>query len=295
MNKRANSIRRVVVTGGSGRLGRHVLRELGKHYDVINADLAVDNGVYPYVQTDIMKFEGLLTATRGADAVCHIAGIDYDREVPANEFVRVNALGSWHVLQAAAENSVGKVILTSSVAACGLSEMRPDWLPLYLPIDEEHESRPVHAYGVSKLLLEQMGASFARGAAMSVICLRPVTVLVRDSVRDYMNFVAAPDRRWLFYYVTGEDVARAFTLALQADAPPFEVFFLSAADTSRPEPTLDWYARRVGRLPDIVDLQLYQENPRASVFSSDKARRLLGWTPTSDYFAITSHLDGLAL
>jgi nucleoside-diphosphate-sugar epimerase len=271
------------------------LRELSTTYHVINADLADDEGVYPYVRTDIMDLEVLLTATRGADAVCHVAGIDLDRQAPANEFVRVNALGSWHVLQAAAQNGVGKVILTSSVAACGLSEMRLDWLAQYLPVDEEHESRPVHAYSISKLLLEQMGASFARGTAMSVICLRPVAVLEPESIRDYMDFIATPNLRWLFYYVTAGDVARAFRLALEADSPPFDVFFLSAADTSRPEPTLDWYARRVGSLPDAVDRQLYKENPRASVFSSDKARRMLGWTPTSDFSQITSGSDGLDL
>jgi UDP-glucose 4-epimerase len=295
MSGRSNRIRRVVVTGGSGRLGRHVLRELSADYDVINADLADDKGEYPYVRTDIMNLAALVTATRGADAVCHIAGMDLDRRAPANEFIRVNALGSWHVLQAAAQNGVGKVILTSSVAACGLSEMRPDWLPQYLPVDEEHDSRPAHAYGVSKVLLEQMGASFARGTAMSVICLRPVAVLEAESIRDYMDFVAAPDRRWLFYYVTASDVARAFRLSLEADSLRFDVFFLSAVDTSRPEPTLDWYARVVGSPPDVVDRKLYNENPRASVFSSDKARRMLGWIPTSDFCQITSRSDGLDL
>jgi nucleoside-diphosphate-sugar epimerase len=138
-----------------------------------------------------------------------------------------------------------------------------------------------------------MGASFVHGTDMSVVCLRPVAVVLPESLAEYLAFVREPGRRWLFYYVTAQDVARAFTQALDPGAPRQGVFFLSAADTSRPEPTLEWYAQRVGPLPEAVNIDLYLENPRASVFSIEKAREGLGWTPTSDFLELSSRLGPL--
>jgi UDP-glucose 4-epimerase len=99
----------------------------------------------------------------------------------------------------------------------------------------------------------------------------------------YQQFVEDPARHWLFYYVTAADVARAFRSALEVQGLRYGVFFLSADDTSRPEPTLEWYRDRIGDLPLITNPRVFQHRPRASIFSSTKARELLGWTPTSDF------------
>jgi UDP-glucose 4-epimerase len=277
----------VVVFGGSGRVARHLLHELRTDYDVVNADL-VPGGDLDFVEVDVMDLERVRAVTRGADAVCHLAGLDLDMQASPHEYVRVNTLGTWHVLQAAAETGVEKALVMSSVAACGLPEMRPDWTARYLPVDEAHESRPVHAYSVSKLILEEMGLSFARGSSMSVICFRAVAVVAAETFGDYLDLLARQGQRWLFYYVTAQDVARAFRLALEAEGPRYGVFFLTAADTSRTEPTLEWYPELVGPLPEITDPQLYEANPRASVFTSAKARGVLGWEPTSNYLDLSA-------
>ncbi len=287
----AAAISRVIVTGGSGRVGRYVLRELAPSFDVVNADLLGGPAEAEHVATDVMDLDALRRVTAGADAVVHLAALDFDWNAPPEDYIRVNTLGTWHVLQAAAENGVARVVLCSSVSACGLSEMRPDWLPRALPVDETHECRPVQAYSVSKLVMEQMGLAFVRGTAMDVICLRPLAVVAPETLAAYVAFVDAPDRHWLFYYVTAEDVARGFRAALEVDGLRYGVFFLSAADTSRPEPTLAWYARRIGALPEIANPRFYQRNPRGSVFSSAKARDVLGWEPTSDFERLRASLS----
>jgi UDP-glucose 4-epimerase len=277
------NVERVVVTGGSGRVGRYVLRELREHFLAVNADLVPGEVEDEHLTCDVMDLEQVREATKGADAVCHLAAIDYDWGAAPEEYIRVNTLGTWHVLQAAAENGVPRVVLTSSISACGLSEMRPDWRPLYLPVDEAHELRPAQAYSVSKQIMENMGRAFTRAEEMSVICLRPMAVVLPESLDEYLRFVDEPERRWLFYYVTAEDVGRAFRAALAVDGIRFETFFLSAADSSRPEPTLEWYRERIGELPELRDADLYRREPRASIFSSARARDLLGWEPTSDF------------
>jgi len=275
-------IRKVVVTGGSGRVGRYVVRELARSYDVVNADLvACDSGVR-HETVDVLDLDALRRVCKGADALVHLAAIDFDWKAAPEKYMRVNALGTWHALQAAAENDLSKVVLCSSISACGLSEMRPDWRPQYLQVDERHENRPVQAYSVSKQLMENMARSFARGTPMSVLSLRPLAVVLPETFSQYVSFVEAPDRNWLFYYVTAEDVARGFAAAIASNLKQGE-FFLSAADTSRAEPTLDWYADRFGVLPEIPNPRVFENNPRASIFSSAKARDYLGWEPSSNY------------
>lgn len=280
------TIRKVVVTGGSGRVGTYVLRELVSQFDVTNADLVAGRVDTRYVQADVMNLDSLRQAFKGADAVVHLAAIDFDWKAAPEKYIDVNVRGTWHVLQAAAETGVSKVVLCSSISACGLSEMRPDWRPQSLQVDERHECRPVQAYSVSKLVMEQMGLSFVHGSNMDVICLRPLAVVMPESFAEYVKFVDAPDRNWLFYYVTAADVARGFRAALEVEGLRYGTFFLSADDTSRPEPTLEWYRSRFGELPELNNPRVFKQQPRASIFSSAKARDLLGWTPTSDYLEL---------
>jgi len=276
-----------MVTGGSGRVGGYVLSELAPHYEVINADLRADHdGLARFVQLDVMDLTALRAQLRGVDAVVHLAALDYDWKAEPERYIDVNVRGTWHILQASAEAGVAKVLLCSSISACGLSEIRSDWRPQYLQVDELHECRPVQAYSVSKLLMEEMALSFARGSSMEVLCLRPMAVVMLESFAGFLEFIDAPGRNWLFYYVTAVDVARGFRAALDVRNLRFGTFFLTAEDTCRTEATCDWYRERFGELPEIRNPRLFQRLPRASIFSHLKARELLGWEPTSSFPAL---------
>ncbi len=277
------SIKRVVVTGGSGRVGGYVVRQLLKDYEVVIADLVPGNADAEYAEVNVMNLDQVRAAVKGADAVVHLAALDFDWGCDPEKYIDVNVRGTWRVLQAAQEAGIKKVVLCSSVSACGLSEMRPNWKPQSLPIDETHENRPVQAYSVSKIVMEQMAKSYVDGYDMDVICLRPLAVVLQETIDEYIEFVDTPDRNWLFYYVTAEDVATAFDCALKADGLRFGSFFLSADDTSHPKPTLEWYQEIIGDLPEMKVPRKYQQNPRASVFSSAKAKEILGWQPTSNF------------
>jgi len=277
------SIKRVVVTGGSGRVGGYVVRQLLHDYNVVIADLVPGNAGAEYVQANVMELDELRAAFKDADAVVHLAAIDFDWNSPEEHYINVNVRGTWHVLQAASEMGVKKVVLCSSISACGLSEMRADWTPKYLPVDERHDNKPVQAYSVSKLVMEQMAKSFVDGTSMDVICLRPLAVVLDETLDEYIEFVDNPDRHWLFYYVTAADVATAFDAALKIEGLRYGTFFLSADDTSHPKPTAEWYQSVIGPLPEIANPRLYQQNPRASIFSNRQAKEVLGWQPTSNF------------
>lgn len=278
-------MKKVVVTGGSGRVGLYVVRQLMKTMQVVVADLVPPKNLdVAFIKTDVMNLDEVRQAVQGADAVIHLAALDFDWKAAPEKYIDVNVRGTWHVLQASQENSVKKVVLCSSVSASGLSEMREDWLPQSLPVDELHSNKPVQAYSVSKIIMEQMAKSFVDGnPEMDVICLRPLAVVLKETLAEYIDFVDAEDRHWLFYYVTAEDVATAFEAAVNIQGLRFGAFYLSADDSSHVAATLSWYQQQMGSLPEIKNPKLYQDHPRASIFSSQQAKQILGWQPTSDF------------
>lgn len=296
------ALKKVVVTGGSGRVGRYVLEELAKSFDVRNADLSpAETGaggrppaVVEYVSMDVMDLDAVRAALKGAHAVVHLAAIDFDWKASPEKYIRINTLGTWNVLQAAEENGLEKVVLCSSISACGLSEMREDWTPQQLPVDEEHELRPVQAYSLSKQIMENMGLAVSRGSGMSVICLRPLAVVLEENLAEFTEFIDNPDLRWLFYYIEASDLARAFRAAVEVEGIAFDSFFISADDTCHPEPTLEWYRRIIGEEPPGQGEATYAGSSRSSIFSSDKAKAKLGWSPTSDFLELRRR-NGLAL
>ena len=149
----------------------------------------------------------------GVEYTIYMSAPAGDWKAAEEQYINVNVRGTWHVLQACRENGVKKVVLCSSISACGLSEMRADWKPQYLPVDEAHENKPYQAYSVSKIVMEQMAKSFSEASDMEVICLRPLAVVLPETIAEYIQFVDSPQRNWLFYYIWAADLARAFEAA----------------------------------------------------------------------------------
>ena len=276
-------MKKVVVTGGSGRVGSYVVQQLMQSMQVVVADLKPSQHQVEFVATDVMDLDAVRAATQGADAVIHLAAIDFDWKAAEEQYINVNVRGTWHVLQACRDNGVKKVVLCSSISASGLSEMRPEWTPQYLPVDEAHECKPYQAYSVSKIMMEQMAKSFSDATDMEIICLRPLAVVLPETIHEYLDFVDAENRHWLFYYIWAADLAKAFEAAVNLGGLKYGVFFISADDTSHPLPTQEWYQNIIGSVPEIKNPLWYQRNPRASVFSSAAAKNILGWQPSTDF------------
>ena len=288
----------VLVTGGSGRLGQAVVKELNNFCAVSTIDCAPAAFELPHGVVDILDLPALYKAMKGHDAVVHIAAIDSHTKAAPEEFFKTNALGTWNVLHAAYEAGVRKVVVCSSNAATGLNFSNKQRPPLYLPYDENHPLHPTAAYGLSKQITEVAAQSFANRGKMEVICLRPSYVAFSDIVRLMVARVQEPERAhfpWmadgeyleplqlLRSYILPEDVARCFRLALQATGIQYDVFFVSAADTFDTTPTLLHIEKTYGKPPEIRKPWIYERNPYASVTDCARARDRLGWEPTTDW------------
>ncbi|MDH6195418.1 UDP-glucose 4-epimerase [Mycobacterium frederiksbergense] len=280
---------RVVVTGGAGRLGRYVCSAVMRHHEVIVADRAAPAVCDGRVVIDVLDVESLRRAFAGADAVIHLAGVDYDFHERGEDTMRVNALGTWNVLEVSAQVGVRRVVLCSSVAAMGLHEMREDWKPLRLPITEEHPVSPVEPYSVSKAAAETMARSFVDGNALEVVCLRPCTVVTADNLDELLD----PDGQiFLGEYIAATDCGEAFLAALEAAAPGFGPYLVAADDTLSPRNTLEFLSESLGALPGTVDHARYRANPRASAFDTSAVRQALDWSPRTTRAELRTTLIG---
>ena len=183
----------VLVTGGTGRLGRFVVAALRPHYRVTTLDLAQTH-IAPDLPIDILDLPGLQRALRGVHAIVHLAAIDASVPAPPAAVFETNVRGTWNVIEAAQLNGVQRIVLCSSVSAFGIDHTNPTLPPLYLPIDEDHPLRPTQPYGLSKQLGEDIARSFARRGPMVFTCLRPAWIMFPDILARLVDWSPVPGR-----------------------------------------------------------------------------------------------------
>jgi UDP-glucose 4-epimerase len=289
---------RVLVTGGTGRLGRFVVAALRPHYRVTTLDLAQTH-IAPDLPIDILDLPGLQRALRGVHAIVHLAAIDASVPAPPATTFETNVRGTWNVIEAAQLNGVQRIVLCSSVSAFGIDHTNPTLPPLYLPIDEDHPLRPTQPYGLSKQLCEDIARSFARRGPMAITCLRPAWIMFPDILARLVDGPRSPGDPahppepipLLRSYVAPRDVASAVRLALERSGPAFATYLITADDTFETRPTLDHLHDVYGTLPEIRKPEVYRQNPRASSYDTERARRELGWTPSGSWHDLVTEVD----
>ena len=267
---------RIVVTGGTGKGGRIVVRELHEHgHEVLNLD--INRGDVAGVesrQADLTDLGQCLELIGGADAVVHFAAIPSGDIRAAGDTFRNNVLSTYNVFAAAVDRGARRVVWASSETVLGLPFDDP---PAFAPVDETHPPRPESSYALSKLVGETMAEQFARRSGTSFLGLRISNIM---EPADYARFETWQDdpqvRRWnLWSYVDGRDVAAGVRQGLEADIQGAEVVILAAADTVMRRESADLMAEV------FPNVELRGENlGRRSLLSTDRARLLIGYEPS---------------
>lgn len=106
---------RVLVTGGSGRFGGYVLRELQRAGHTVSSygrTPPPTEGVV-FAEGAIGSLPDLNEALRGQDAVVHLAAVAHPRRASPEELMQVNVIGTFNILEAAVRGGVGKVVFAS--------------------------------------------------------------------------------------------------------------------------------------------------------------------------------------
>ncbi|GAA1816025.1 NAD(P)-dependent oxidoreductase [Luedemannella flava] len=274
---------RVVVTGGSGKLGRAVVAELvGHSYDVVNVDaVAPREPTCPHTRADLTDYGQVVEVLgaidsryRGVDAVVHLAAIPGPGVATNAATFHNNIAATYNVFAAACAAGITNLVWASSETLLGLPFDTP---PPYLPVDEDYPARPETSYALAKHLEEQLAAQFCRWQPrLKAIGLRFSNVMEPHDYAGFPAFDADPAlRRWnLWGYIDARDGAQAVRRSLEYAATGLEIFLIANADTVMSRPTAE-LARTV--FPDVpVTREL---GTHETLLSIDKARRLLGYEP----------------
>jgi nucleoside-diphosphate-sugar epimerase len=286
----------LLITGGSGRLGRSVVTGLAEAgYDVVSVDRTpVPEGAFPaHVRQEPVDLLATGEARRligqyRPDAVIHLAAIAVPFSAPEDVILQTNSQLAYQVMCAATELRVSRIITASSPTVLGYGSP-VGWMPEALPLDEETTPKPWNAYALSKLLAEQTMRMFAaaQGDRIRYAAFRPCYVIspeewagaptqqgntVVERLDDPALSAAA-----IFNYVDARDVADFLDVLLQSmdRIPNAETFFVGAADALAREPLSELIPRYLPAVGALAS-NLHGTSP---AFSIDKARRLLGWEP----------------
>jgi nucleoside-diphosphate-sugar epimerase len=278
---------KVTVTGGTGKLGKWVVRELltpdeqGVAHEVTVLDRVSgpEQAGVRYLVGDIEDLGQVYGAIASAEAVIHLAAVPRPGMVTEDVTFRVNAVGGFNVHEAAYRLGTRRVVSASSQAILGWDYRTRDFAPEYLPVDEAHPVRPQDAYGLSKEVLEAVARSYARKGLETVV-LRPnwiVTPEERDTLRREGG--QQPTLFRMYSYIDVRDLARAFRLAIEQPLEPGTILFVVADDTTLAEPLSGVLPRL---MPSIGDMAGQLTGTRAAI-SNARAKELLGWRPSGSW------------
>ena len=217
-----------------------------------------------------------------------LAAIAVPFSAPEAVILKTNATIAHNVASAALEAGCKKIVLASSPTVIGYGAPA-GWLPARFPLDEATPTKPWHAYGLSKLVAEQVASMFAaaRGKEARFASFRPCYVIAPEewegaptqqghTVTERLQDpdLAAPS---LFNYVDARDVTD-FLLLLLEKMDIIEngsTSFVGAADALATRPLSELLPRYVPGSEELA-ADLVGTSP---AFSISRARTVLGWEP----------------
>ncbi|MFH0830240.1 MAG: NAD-dependent epimerase/dehydratase family protein [Candidatus Aenigmatarchaeota archaeon] len=298
-------VNRVLVTGGSGFIGSHVVEELlsngVKGVIIYDRDVSLakklfsGNGRVEIILGNILDKAALEEAVGRSDAVIHLAavlGVESTEKMPLN-VLRTNLEGTISALEISARKGVKRFVFASSTEVFG----NPP--PEMNPLKENDMKVPVSFYGFAKLAGENYCQAY-HSAGLHTVAVRPsntygprqrpewVVPMFFDKVLNGQPPVlfGSGEQKRAFCYV--KDTAAGIVKAL--DAPSGEIINLGGGE--RNVVSMKELAQKIitlsGKNLNVVHkdfgegIRTESRDAVARYFSVEKAQRLLGWTPTID-------------
>jgi nucleoside-diphosphate-sugar epimerase len=217
---------------------------------------------------------------KGFDAVVHFAAVPRIGLVPDDETFRVNTMGTYQIVEAAAKLGIRKVVVASSETTYGVCFARGRADPHYLPVDEEYDVDPEDSYALSKVCNEHTARAFARRTGADVYALRIGNVIEPHEYGMFAGFRDAPEqrRRNLFNYVDARDLGQIVDLCLAKDGLGFQVFNAANSVNAPDIPATELAERFFPGVP--IKGTLGADDP---LYSNRKVREVLGFVDRYDW------------
>lgn len=287
---------RVLVTGGTGFIGAHVLKQLaaGGHeticFDITDpTPVAREADGVTFVRGDVTDPVAVSNAfaEHEPDRVVHLASLlgRASQRAPRRAF-EVNVDGTLTVLELAESHGVDRVVVASSVSAYGDQSGRET-------LDETAQQDPSNVYGLTKYVVERLGGVYSGRDGLDFAAMQPVHGLGPDRVRgnvedayivkaavsgERITIPAVEDPIELVYV---GDTAAAFVAATLADEVPHDRYLVGTGEQA----TLAELAETVreyvpGAALEIGDTRGADELPATPPTNTTRIRTDLGWEPT---------------
>lgn len=232
-------MQRILVTGGTGFIGRYVLEALASdpcEVVALSRSARADAANARFVTGDITDASLVRDLVRGADAVIHIAGC---LKRP-DQFVATNVEGTRHIVDACEQAAVPRLIYMSSVGVIG-----PTAASL---VTEDSPRHPANAYERSKGAAEELVSAFGDRHPGTTTILRPTNVFGEHDPETHLLNLFAKLKSKRFFYV-GTETADFYVNYLYVA----EISALVRSLLTRTTPSSTYIVNTPMRLTEFID------------------------------------------
>jgi len=211
-------MKKIVITGAAGAVGKKVYPLLKKKFDVVMSDIVrpeisnPDDQDFEFVHADIRNLDELREAFRGAHGVVHLAAVGAEDEW--SKILDISIDGTFKAYEAARLEGVKNFVYTSSVHAIG-------FYPRSQKIGINEYVRPDSRYGISKCFGESVGSLYADKYGMRVMCVRIGNVTHDSPINE----------RELSIWVSERDLAQLFAIGLEREDYHYEIVYGESGNT----------------------------------------------------------------
>jgi len=286
---------KVVVTGGSGFIGSHVvdaLVEAGHQVTVVDHRVRPHRSDVGFEDVDLMDLSSVLAATKGAEHIFHLAAVsnvNYAYKYPVYS-TALNVMGTTHILEAARINGVQRVHLASTVWVYnGAPNGKPadETVPFYL-------DGAGHIYTSTKMAAEMICHNYSQLYNVPFTILRygiPYGPRMREELLIPTFIKRALNGQPLTISGRGEQYRNFVYVRDMADAHVLAMKENAANQTYNLEGTRKVTVLEVAEgikkaLGDDVKLEFVPARPGdfgGKEVTANKARHELGWYPTVSF------------
>ncbi len=290
----------ILVTGGAGFIGSHLVDRLSPGNKVIVLDnlfsgllsnLEKSNDQITFIKGDILDRALLRDIVAEVEFIFHLAAhVGNIRSIKDPHFdMDVNIKGTLNLLEACRNSNIKRFVYTSSAAIFGEAK--------YLPIDEEHPLNPESPYAVSKLAAEKYCLAFHKVHGVPATALRYFNAYgPRQDTSEYANAIAIflgriKDGKPLTIFGDGkqtrdfvfiEDVVTANILAATQPAAVGEIFNIATGQDNSIEQLVSLIKQASGGESPVTYAAPRAGEVRDSRANIDKARKLLRYSPETN-------------